>query len=491
MSMSADDHGRVILSAIYPDRRDLLDLALRHLEPEHFVDPTLRTLFTLTQRYVETTRSLLPRNVLQDVLERKGRDAGTVALSLEVYDAVVAQAASEADFRWSLEQIRELAAERETEKALTESMEILRRGGRDAHGKEIKGHKDARTHLLGQFAQIDRALAMQDAPEGDIRDEADDMLADYAARKQAKVSGKTGGVQFGVPSLDSRIGGLQPGELDLLVGYSSSGKTSLACGQLSWSAAVEQGLNVVIATTETLRVQVRRKILARHSRLAKFGLAEGLNSRHIKDGSLAPDEEQVLRDVIHDLRDNSAYGRIYIAQVPRGATISTLESRVLRVQRQFPVDLLVVDYLALLRSERRRDSDREELGTIIKSAKQLATTFADGNGVPLVSPWQVNRAAKEQANKAGMYSLSSLAETAEATNSADVIVSLLEPEDNYGRYADLRAQVLKNRDGETFNHIPLVVDYATSAFRDKDDSQVTDLLAEPTGQEYEGLLGLG
>ncbi len=153
MSMSADDHGRVILSAIYPDRRDLLDLALRHLEPEHFVDPTLRTLFTLTQRYVETTRSLLPRNVLQDVLERKGRDAGTVALSLEVYDAVVAQPASEADFRWSLEQIRELAAERETEKALTESMEILRRGGRDAHGKEIKGHKDARTHLLGQFAQ--------------------------------------------------------------------------------------------------------------------------------------------------------------------------------------------------------------------------------------------------------------------------------------------------------------------------------------------------
>jgi len=177
--------------------------------------------------------------------------------------------------------------------------------------------------------------------------------------------------------------------------------------------------------------------------------------------------------------------------VPQGATIATLESRVLRVQRQFPVDLLVVDYLALLRSERRRDSDREELGTIIKSAKQLATTFADGNGVPLVSPWQVNRAAKEQANKAGMYSLSSLAETAEATNSADVIVSLLEPEDNYGRYADLRAQVLKNRDGETFNHIPLVVDYATSAFRDKEDSQVTDLLEEPTGQEYEGLLGLG
>ena len=57
--MSADDHGRVILAAVFPERRDLLDLALRHLEPEHFVDATLRTIFVLTQRYVETTRSLL------------------------------------------------------------------------------------------------------------------------------------------------------------------------------------------------------------------------------------------------------------------------------------------------------------------------------------------------------------------------------------------------------------------------------------------------
>ncbi len=490
MGMSADDHGRIILAAVYPDRKDLLDEALRHLEPEHFVDNTLRAIFVLTQRYVETTQALLPRDVLQDVLERKGWDAGAVALAVETYDALVERPSDESQFRWSLEQIRELAAERETERALTQSMEILRRGSTDAHGKELKGHKDARDHLLSELAQIDRSLAMQDAPEGDIRNEADEMLADYAARKQAKISGQTGGVLFGVPGLDSRIGGLQPGELDLLVGYSSSGKTSLACGQLSWSAAVEQGLNVVIATTETLRVQVRRKMLARHSRLPKFGLAEGLNSRHIKDGSLDYEEEKALRAVIADLRDNSAYGRIYIAQVPRGATIATLESRLLRVQRRFPVDLLVVDYLALLRAERRRDSEREELGTIIKSAKQFATTFADGRGVPLVSPWQVNRAAKEQASKAGMYSLSSLAETAEATNSADVIVSLLEPEDNDGRYADLRVQVLKNRDGETFNHIALVADYATGAFRDKEESAVSDLLAEPSGSEYEGLLGL-
>lgn len=486
---TADDHGRVILSAIIPDNRDLLDEALRYLVPEHFVDSTLRMIYVLLERYVETTRAILPKHVLVDVLQRKGRDVGTVALVGEVYDSLAVTQVAESDFRWSLEQIRELAAERETERALTESMEILRRGATDEHGERVQGHQDARGHVLSKFALIDRELAMQDAPEGNIRDEASEMLADYAARKEAKISGHTGGVLFGVPSLDAKIGGLQPGELDLLVGYSASGKTSLACGQLAWSAAVEQGLNVVIATTETLRVQVRRKILARHSRLPKFGLENGLNSRHIKDGSLEPDEERVLREVIADFSTGN-YGKLYIAQVPRGAGISTLEARLLRVRRQFPVDLLVIDYLALLRSERRRESDREELGSIIKAAKQLATTFDDGRGVPVISPWQVNRSSKEAAAKAGMYTTAALAETAEATNSSDVIVSLLEPEDNTSRFADLRAQVLKNRDGETHNSIPLMVDYATSMFRDKQEVQAAAADGGPGGNSFESLLGL-
>lgn len=167
-----------------------------------------------------------------------------------------------------------------------------------------------------------------------------------------------------------------------------------------------------------------------------------------------------------------------------------MEARLLRVRRQFPVDLLVIDYLALLRSERRRESDREELGSIIKAAKQLATTFDDGRGVPVISPWQVNRSSKEAAAKAGMYTTAALAETAEATNSSDVIVSLLEPEDNTSRFADLRAQVLKNRDGETHNSIPLMVDYATSMFRDKQEVQAAAADGGPGGNSFESLLGL-
>ena len=111
-----------------------------------------------------------------------------------------------------------------------------------------------------------------------------------------------------------------------------------------------------------------------------------------------------------------------------------------------------------------RSTDRESLSGILKNAKQISTTFNKGAGVPFVSPWQVNRAAKDAANSIGMYTSASLAETAEATNTPDVIVSLLAPVDNTARYTDIVGQVLKNRDGETANGLQLEVDYATSTF---------------------------
>lgn len=487
MTKTADDHGRIVMAAIIPDRRDLLDVALSHIVPQHFTDPILRTIFAVMERFAEQTGGILRRDALEQILYAK-KDPGTLALYLETFDALTDQYVDDVDFRWSLRQIRELAAERETRAALTEGMEILTRGGTDDAGNEVRGHLESRTHILTRFAEIDRELSMQDAPEGDMTKEYEEMMEDYAKRKELHISGRNRGIMVGVPSLDAKIGGLQPGELDLIVGYSSSGKTTFACGQLAWSAAIEQGKNVVIATTETLRPQVRRKILSRHSTLPQFGLAKGLNNRDIKNGTLTEDEENALREVARDLTHNPNYGRLYIAQVPRGATISTLEARLYRIQRQFPIDLCVIDYLALLRADARRSSDREELNGIIKNAKQLATTFDDGRGVPVISPWQVNRASRDAARAAGYYTTMALAESAEATNSADVIVSLLEPEENNDRYADLRFQILKNRDGETSGLIEVQCDYGTGEFTERTAQSLMDFSGGQGDALYNSLL---
>jgi replicative DNA helicase len=460
---NANQHSRTVLAAIIPARADLLDTALRRLTDAHFPDRTLRGLFRVLERYADTTGGrVADRAAAVEMVGRAGADAGSVAAYAETYDLLAGSTVDDAAFAWSVEQLRELAAERATGEALTQSMEILTRGAQDEQGEPLRGHADARKHLLTRLAEIDRNLSMQDAPEGDMRVEGDSILADYVARRDARRKGRTPGCEFGIEELDKRTGGVQPGELALIAAYSSEGKSSL-CVNMAWHNTV-RGRNVVVLTTETVRDQVRRRIIARHSCLPQWGLEEGINSRSLKDGTLHPELEDVLARVVRDFSTNAGYGRCYIAQVPRGATMGYIESKLSRLARLFTPDLVVMDYLALLNPDRRRASVREELSGILKDAKQLATTYNDGRGVAFASPWQMSRAARLEAEKTGSYTSAAPAETAEATNSPDIVLSLLAPLDNAQRYAKVKAQVMKHRDGERLKGIDLMLDYATCRF---------------------------
>jgi replicative DNA helicase len=456
------DHGRVVLGAVLAGRRDLLAVAQRYLQPSHFTDSVQASLFTMCERYADQAGGVLPRAALADIL--RSAAPGTVLKYEEYYDLLAGEKPSDDEFRWSVRQLRELAAERMTGEKIARSMEILTRGARDGK-RELRGQADARSFLLSGLAEVERELADGSAPEGDMRAEGKDIKDDYARREAQRASGT--GVSTGIPALDLVLGGgSQRGELGLVAGYTSAGKSKW-CANFAHEAVVHQRKNVVIFTSETLRSQVRFSIMARHSREPQFGIEDGqhrgINTRDMKAGTL-PDKNAFAR-VLHDFASSGDYGRCYIAQVPRGATIGTLESRLARLE--WTADLVIVDYLALLRPEFRHRDLREQLVEIIKEAKQVATAYQDGLGVPLWSPWQVRRDARDEASKRGGYNLSALSETAEASNTADVILSLLEPDtdDSRGRSVPLKLSVLKNRDGERGGEpLELTADYATSYF---------------------------
>lgn len=464
MTTTASQHARHLLAAIIPNGGvDLLDRALRDLTPEQIPDRLLANMLRMLERYSEVTSAVMTREAMTDMLSGAKVDAGSIAAYQEIYDELHELPVDEPRFRWALEQIRELAADRATQEVLTQGMEIVTRGVQDEQGSTLKGHHDARAHVLTRFADIDRSLSLQEAPEGDVRTEGKDILAEYAAQEAARAAGLSIGINFGVPPLDDRLGGLHRGELILVVGYTSDGKTSL-CVQLAWSAVVEQRKNVLFLTTETVRNQVRRRLMARHSCLPVFGPGDGMNSADILHGTLSDDQRRRFQATVEDFHNNPGYGHCYVAQVPRRASMAYVESKIVRVGRMMEIDLVVMDYLALLRPERKRETKREELSSTLISAKQLSTTVNDGLGVPFVSPWQINRAARVEAENKGCYDLSGLSETAETSNSADTIISLLAPFDNQDRRAKVKAQLLKHRDGEKANSIELRVDYATSRF---------------------------
>lgn len=477
---SAQDHSKTLLAAIIPNRRDLLDKAMLHLSETHFPDLTYRNIFTMIRRVYEVNGSVMTVDSLDDLLRKSNADPGKAAAYRETYEYLAQKEVNDSDFRWSLEQLRDLAADRATTDALVQGMEILNKGAVGEKGEDLKGHIDARTHILSQFAEIDRELSMQASPEGDMRVETDDILKLYFDAKQ---NGGKRGLEFGIPTMDDKAGGLAPGELGLVVGYTGTGKSQYSV-QFMHHNAVYEGKNVVYLTTETLRPAVRTRMVARHSMMPEFELPGGLNSRDLARGTLSSDEEMRLQDILVDIDRNPNYGKMYIVQLPSRATMSTIEARLISIQRKFNIELCIIDYLALLKSDRRRTSDREELSSIVKEAKQLATTFDDGRGLPVFSPWQVNRTSWAKAQDEGYYTLSSLAETAEASNTPDQIVSLLEPVNTEDRKIQMKAQVLKNRNGGVANNIQLYLDRATSFFSEESGASSMDDLLGGSGLNF-------
>ena len=304
----------------------------------------------------------------------------------EYFDLLTVARPADEEFRWSVQQLRELYAERRTGEVITASMEVLTRGiteGTGTRRRELRGHTDARAFLLSGLAGIERELSAASAPEGDMRAEGREIKEDYVRRELQRAPGPRS--PPGSPRWTRCSAAVSSAASSTWwPGTPAAGKTSFAA-QLAWHAVTQQGRNVVIFTSETLRGQVRFKILARHSAgWRSSAWTTGINTRDMKAGTL--NDKNAFAAVLHDFASNDAYGHCHVAQVPRGATVSTLESRLARLAREWTADLVIVDSLALLRPEVRHRDLRESLVEILQEGKQVAATYQDGLGVPVLSP---------------------------------------------------------------------------------------------------------
>lgn len=282
-----------------------------------------------------------------------------------------------------------------------------------------------------------------------------------------------------------------PSRLYITDGMIPTHNTSL-CVQAVWNATVVQQRNVVLFTSETLRHQVINKLMSRHSRHPAFAqyMPDGLDSAKLRSGALSGNEIAQYQAVVQDYTGNAGYGKCYVAQLPFGATIGAVGSRLARISHLFEVHLVIIDYLQLIYSDRQREASHEESAQMVKDAKAIAATFNGGTGVPLISPWQVNRAGRDRALKDGSYSGVDLASTQEAFNTPDVVLTLLEPARiENPRATRIKAELLKNRDGPRGAQIMLTADYATSWFRAEEQVSGADFLQPAPGGEVSSLLG--
>lgn len=427
-----------------------------------------RGLFKLLRRFSDRYGAIMGQEQLEDLMRAKF-DVGTRAMYAETYAALAGSPCPEwHEYQHSTDMLRQLAGERATGEALATGKAILAGLVRLEDGTELRGPDDAREFVLGALAEAQLLSTDSETAEGDISAEGGDVLAAYAEARALRDSGKPVGVQVGIESVDKGLaGGIKKG-LTLVVGSTGSGKSTF-CVQVAWHNAVMEGRNVQYFTTEQARDEVRAKIVARHSCLPQFGLQHGLDSSRILSGWLRRGEEQVLADVVADLK-GGGYGQIQTVQMPDNCTVSMMRTRSEGLARAARPDVLVMDYLQLLAPERKTRDSRvhEDQSGIVKTAHSWALTAYRQTGVSLISPWQANQAGAT-ALRGGQERFSvdtHMSATKEAGNTAGMVLALgLREEDTTkGRAVPLKLSVVKHRGGAAGESFDLTADYATSRF---------------------------
>lgn len=229
------------------------------------------------------------------------------------------------------------------------------------------------------------------------------------------------GISTSLPSLDSLLGGLFPGESIILAARPAMGKTALAM-QIAHHAAAENH-NVLFVSLEMRDVELGMRVAC--------GIS-GVNGKHARQGTTRPDEIARLRSANEHLRPISL--GIY---APSDATIRQIRAAIKQASIVRPVELVLVDYLQLIEPEDRRATRAEQVARISRSLKQLAKEF----NVPVLTLCQLNRDAD-----GNTPSLSHLRESGSIEQDADVVMAI----HRNGAEGDNKAQVivLKQRHGE-------------------------------------------
>ncbi|WP_417253698.1 replicative DNA helicase [Celeribacter sp.] len=228
--------------------------------------------------------------------------------------------------------------------------------------------------------------------------------------------GGMAGIETKLIDLDKKMGGLHPSDLIILAGRPSMGKTSLATniafniakaykkGQLpdGRQGAVEGGV-VGFYSLEMSAEQLAARILAE---------ASEISSHKIRQGDMTEEEFRRFVDAAKTLESCP----LYIDDTP-SIPISQLAARARRLQRTHGLDLLIVDYLQLVRGTSRTEGNRvQEIGEISMGLKAIAKEL----NIPVIALSQLSRTVESRDDKRPQ--LSDLRESGSIEQDADVVM---------------------------------------------------------------------
>ena len=217
------------------------------------------------------------------------------------------------------------------------------------------------------------------------------------------------GVPTGLTDLDEKLGGLHKSDLVILAGRPGMGKTALATN-IAYHAAQnllsrQEKSSIAFFSLEMSSEQLSTRILSEQARI---------KSDDIRRGKVT--ESEINRYI--ETSRNIYNLPLFIDETP-AITISTLSNRARRIKRLFGLNLIVVDYIQLMRapnSNNRGDNRVQEVSEITQGLKALAKELK----VPVLALSQLSRAVESRDDKKPQ--LSDLRESGSIEQDADVVM---------------------------------------------------------------------
>src|SRR3990167_1083908 len=285
-------------------------------------------------------------------------------------------------------------------------------------GKEVRDLLDESEREL--FAISQEHVTRNFIPIKDALAESFDRLEEMHQKK-----GGLRGVATGFKDLDKVLSGLQDSTLIILAARPSMGKTTLAMN-IAQQAATKERVKVGIFSLEMSKEQLVDLMLASEANFDAWKLTTG---------NLTEDDFSRLSDAMGEL----AEAPLFIDDTP-GISIMEMRTKARRLQMEHGLDLLIVDYLQLVKGPRNLENRVQEVSEISQSLKNLARELK----IPVLSLSQLSRAIEIRGgNKAPQ--LSDLRESGAIEQDADVVM-FLHREDPEMR-EDIKLTIAKHRSG--------------------------------------------
>jgi replicative DNA helicase len=221
----------------------------------------------------------------------------------------------------------------------------------------------------------------------------------------------TTGVRSGFTSFDEMTGGLKPGELIIVAGRPSMGKTTWALN-VARHASTREGKVAAVFSLEMTAKNIVRNMLCAEARVDGKKMRQG---RFLSDA-----DHRKLQDAAGVLFE----ARLFVDDTP-GLTPTLLRAKSRRIKSRHGLDLIVIDYMQLMSGgpgSRSHENRQQEISYISRSLKLLARELE----VPVVALSQLNRAAEQR--EGNRPRLSDLRESGAIEQDADVICLLYRPE---------------------------------------------------------------